>query len=98
MSMQQTSTSDHPAEEELMAYADGETSAHVVTHVEGCSTCRAQVRGYGQIQGALRRSLYRTDCPDAHTVGEYQLDLLEPEQRTRVAAHILDCDACTAEL
>src|ERR1700716_1061140 len=46
----------------------------------------------------LQRSLYRFDCPDAHTLGEYQLELLEPEQRTRVAAHASECDACRTEL
>ena len=46
----------------------------------------------------LRQSLYRFDCPDAHTLGEYELDLLEPVERTRVAAHALDCGECTSEL
>lgn len=46
----------------------------------------------------LRRVLYRFDCPDGHTLGEYQLDLLEPEQRARVAAHVAECDECHAEL
>jgi hypothetical protein len=46
----------------------------------------------------LQRSLYRFDCPDAHTLGEYQLELLEPEQRTRVAAHANECHACRTEL
>lgn len=46
----------------------------------------------------LRRALHRFDCPSAHTVGEYELDLLSPEQRTHTAAHILDCPRCTAEL
>jgi hypothetical protein len=48
--------------------------------------------------GWLQRSLYRFDCPDAHTLGEYQLDVLEPEQRTRVAAHAVECDECRTEL
>src|SRR5258708_9059590 len=48
--------------------------------------------------GWLQRSLYRFDCPDAHTLGEYQLDLLEPEHRTSVAAHAVDCDECRTEL
>jgi hypothetical protein len=46
----------------------------------------------------LQRSLYRFDCPDAHTLGEYQLELLEPEHRTRVAAHANECDGCRIEL
>ena len=81
-----------------MAYGDGEAPANVVAHVEGCSTCTAQVRSYAHIQVELRRTLFRFDCPDAHTLGEYVLDLLEPEQRQSVAAHAVDCDACSVEL
>jgi hypothetical protein len=50
------------------------------------------------MEAGLRRGLYRFDCPDAHTLGEYQLDLLEPENRRRVAAHEAECDACGVEL
>jgi hypothetical protein len=81
-----------------MAYGDGEAPASVVAHVEACSTCADQARGYAQIQVGLRRSLFRFDCPDAHTLGEYQLDLLEPEHRRSIAVHAVDCDACSVEL
>lgn len=81
-----------------MAYGDGEAPANVVAHVETCSTCADQAGSYARIQLGLRRSLFRFDCPDAHALGEYQLDLLKPEQQQRVAAHAVDCDACSAEL
>ena len=81
-----------------MAYGDGEAPASVVAHVEACPTCADQARSYAQIQVGLRRSLFRFDCPDAHTLGEYQLDLLEPEHGQRVAAHAVECDACSVEL
>jgi hypothetical protein len=51
-----------------------------------------------ELENALRSTLYRFDCPDAHTLGEYQLDLLAPEARTSVAAHAVECEACTADL
>jgi hypothetical protein len=51
-----------------------------------------------ELENAVRRSLYRFDCPDAHMLGEYQLDLLAPEARTSVAAHAVQCEPCTAEL
>ena len=54
--------------------------------------------GPEQFERELRRVLYRFDCPDAHALGEYQLDLLEPEQRTQVAAHAAECDECRADL
>ncbi len=81
-----------------MAYGDGEAPASVVAHVAGCSTCTEQVRSYTYIQVGLRRALFRFDCPDAPTLGEYQLDLLEPEHARGIAAHATDCDACSAEL
>ena len=81
-----------------MAYGDGEARASVVAHIDGCSTCTAQVGSYAHIQVELRRALYRFDCPDAHTLGEFQLDLLEPEHRRSIATHATDCDACSAEL
>ena len=46
----------------------------------------------------LRRALYRFDCPDAHTLGEYQMDLLDQTRRMQVAAHAADCDECRREL
>jgi hypothetical protein len=97
MSMQPSATS-HPTAEELMAYGDGESAAEVAAHLEGCSTCADQAQSYMNLLGGLRHSLYRFDCPDPHTLGEYQLGLLEPEQDRGVAAHAAECDACSAEL
>lgn len=51
-----------------------------------------------ELENALRSTLYRFDCPDAHTLGEYQLDLLAPEAHASVAAHAVECEACTADL
>lgn len=50
------------------------------------------------LERRLRQALYRFDCPDAHTLGEYELDVLDAVQRTRVAAHVLECEECTEEL
>jgi hypothetical protein len=97
MSMQ-ASAADHPDAEELMAYRDGEAPAHVVEHVDKCSTCAERAGGYAISQGELRRSLYRFDCPEAHALGEYELGVLDPVQRTLVAAHANECDDCRTEL
>jgi hypothetical protein len=50
------------------------------------------------LEQRLRLTLYRFDCPDAQTLGEYELDMLDPVERTRIAAHTVDCDECTADL
>jgi len=49
-------------------------------------------------EGWLARSLYRFDCPTPHSLGEYALDLLAPEERTSVAGHVTECELCQAEL
>jgi hypothetical protein len=58
----------------------------------------SQSDGSDELERELRRALYRFDCPDAHELGEYQLDLLDAEHRTSIAAHALECDECSAEL
>src|SRR5438067_11617815 len=60
--------------------------------------CTQRAAEYARTESELRRSLYRFDCPDPHTLGEFQLDLLEPEHRTRVAMHAVECDECRDEL
>jgi hypothetical protein len=54
--------------------------------------------GFAQFQQVLRRSLYRFDCPDAHTLGEYELDVVDADQRMRIATHVVECDDCRSEL
>jgi hypothetical protein len=51
-----------------------------------------------ELQRHMRETLYRFDCPSAHLLGEYQLDVIEPEQRMQVAAHLTQCDDCRIEL
>ena len=46
----------------------------------------------------LRSSLYRFDCPDAHTLGEYQIGVLDPQESMRIAGHAAQCDECQADL
>jgi hypothetical protein len=50
------------------------------------------------METSLSRLLYRFDCPDAHTLGEYVLDVLDSEERVSVASHAAGCDECMAEL
>jgi hypothetical protein len=54
--------------------------------------------GFGQFQQELRRMLYRFDCPDPQTLGDYELDVLPGEHRWRIAAHVLGCEECREEL
>jgi len=92
------SSTSHPNPDDVLAYVDGDATPAVVAHVEGCDVCAEQADALEATQAGLTRLLYRFDCPDPLTLGEYALDLLGPEQRQQTAAHTLECDACASEL
>src|SRR6185503_10081388 len=50
------------------------------------------------IQASLRQTLYRFDCPTPHALGEYELEVVAPEERLRIATHAAECDECALEL
>jgi hypothetical protein len=50
------------------------------------------------METSLSRLLYRFDCPDPHTLGEYALEVLDTEERVSVASHAAGCEECSAEL
>jgi hypothetical protein len=84
--------------EDIIAYVDGEAARAVAGHIRRCPHCTAQARELARAESTLRRVLYRFDCPQPHALGEYELDLLGPGERTAVAAHVLDCPRCAEEL
>jgi anti-sigma factor RsiW len=84
--------------EEILAYVDGEALAHVAAHLETCPACAALAEDYDHLQRRLGQALRRFDCPASQRLGDYALDLLAPEERTRVAAHVRDCPRCADEL
>lgn len=83
---------------DVMAYADGEASESVVEHVHACRHCAAEAAGLRRDSRRLTTALYRFECPPPQQLGEYALDVLEPEQRTSIAAHVLACPRCADEL
>lgn len=84
--------------EELIAFVDGEASGQVGEEIEADPTLRAAADAYARTQRHLQRYLYRFDCPSPQALGEYDLGLLVPAERTRIAAHVVVCPRCTAEL
>ena len=82
----------------LLAFLDNEASAVDADAIRACPECLTLASEYGGFQAALRQALYRVDCPSAHLVGEYGLDVLDPVQRPQVAAHLAECELCIGEL
>jgi hypothetical protein len=93
-----STTTGHPTPEELIAFVDGDTTPTVADHVLGCGICTYEVDRMSTTQVSLRQALYRFDCPEPHALGEYELDLVAPDERVRIARHTTECEACTAEL
>ncbi len=85
-------------DDDLVAYAYAEAAPAVSRHVESCPACAAAAAEYAHLQARLGRLLYRCDCPAPHTLADYHLQLLAPEERRQVAAHIRDCPACADDV
>lgn len=84
--------------EDIMAHADGQASAGFAEHIRSCPHCAAEVQGLARAQHRLQRVLSRFDCPPAQELGDYELDLISSEERTRIAAHVVQCPRCTEDL
>jgi anti-sigma factor RsiW len=83
---------------DIVAYIDGEAGLAVVEHVRECAGCAAEARAAGRVQSRLRGALRRFDCPSAHSLGEYELGVLDAEQQRLLAAHVETCPECAGEL
>ena len=86
------------APEAYIAYIDGEAAPEVAHHIAECPACAAAAAEYATAQRRLRRRLWRATCPTAQELGEYELQLLSPAERTRIAAHIVACPRCEEEV
>ena len=84
--------------EDLIAFADDEAPGPIGEAIRADLALRAAADSYAQDQRRLQERLYRFDCPSPQLLGEYDLGLLAPAERTRVAAHVVACPRCTAEV
>jgi anti-sigma factor RsiW len=85
-------------DEQLIAYIDGEADIATTEHVRNCPVCTNKARAYYIDQQALRAALYRIDCPDAQTLGEYHLGLLAPADQAAIEEHMANCSLCMADI
>ncbi|HLZ68728.1 MAG TPA: zf-HC2 domain-containing protein [Dehalococcoidia bacterium] len=85
-------------EDDIDRFVHGEASEHVAAHVERCPACGEEARDYGRLARLLRAGLFRATCPDSLVLGEYALGSLSPQERQSVAAHLVTCPHCLAEM
>jgi hypothetical protein len=76
---------------------DGLAEAKVVEHVRQCAYCRTQAEALEHWQARLKDELFRSDCPTAEQLGEYQLGLLTGARAMVMAKHIAECPHCASE-
>ena len=84
--------------EAILAVADGEANPLVEAHLATCPHCAAVAEWYARDQRRLVGALYRLDCPSSLALEDYHLGLLTPRERLAVAAHVVDCVPCGADL
>ena len=89
-----------PNDEELLRFAlDGEPlSAEAQAHIEQCESCQQRLATFQQVNDSLTSKLYRSQCPSGTQLSFYCADLLPPDDRMHIAAHILDCPLCADEV
>src|SRR5438270_4188780 len=89
-----------PNDEELLNFALDEEALPEPkrAHLEQCEVCQQRLARYKQINAHLISQVYRRLCPSGTQLSFYCADLLPAEKKTRIAAHILDCPLCAAEV
>src|SRR3989440_12023221 len=66
--------------------------------LEQCEVCQQRLARYKQVNAHLISQVYRRLCPSGTQLSFYCADLLPAVEKTRTAAHILDCPLCEAEV
>ena len=89
-----------PNDEELLSFAlDGEDLPEKArAHLEQCETCQKRLARYQQANIFLVSHLYRSQCPTGSQLSYYCAGMVSEDERMRIAAHIMDCPLCAAEV
>ncbi len=89
-----------PTDEELVAFAldDEALPEEAQSHLAQCEVCQQRLARYQQSHTWLVARLYRSQCPDGMQLSLYCGGEVSPEERQRIASHLLDCPLCMAEV
>jgi hypothetical protein len=69
-----------------------------VAHLRICQYCANRAHEFADLQGLLRKRLYRMFCPTSEELAAFHQGLLEHPQRIAISKHITDCPHCSREL
>ena len=82
----------------LLAVIDDEASVEALEHLRKCPYCASRANDFAELQGQLRRRLYRAFCPTSDELAAYQQGLLDSTHRATLASHLAICSHCRQEL
>lgn len=85
-----------PAERQLWGYLEGGRDEGLQEHLGGCQHCRERLARLALWERRMKAALRRAECPDAFTLGEYQLGLAPASEAIR--QHVARCGLCQHEL
>ncbi|HEU5103946.1 MAG TPA: hypothetical protein VFU22_33250 [Roseiflexaceae bacterium] len=81
----------------LIAAIDGEAGPDVMAHLRDCQYCAERARVFEEMQGLLRKQLFRMFCPTSDELAAYQQGLLTNDQRATITQHLKECPHCSRE-
>ena len=81
----------------LIAAIDGEAGPDVIAHLRDCPYCTARARVFEEMQGLLRRQLFRMFCPTSDELAAYQQGKLTGGRHAFVTEHLKECPHCIRE-
>jgi anti-sigma factor RsiW len=86
-------------EDQISAALDGLTDPIVQAHIAQCPSCAVRIEHAQAIEGTLKLTLNRWDCPPAQRLGEYVLALItSPTEERSIIRHLEQCAHCKAEV
>jgi hypothetical protein len=85
-------------DQQLVAYLDGAADETITDHLKRCPYCREKAQGLSRWQKRLKTRLFRTSCPPALELGEYQMGMLSGARAMAIAKHIVECPHCSREV
>lgn len=81
----------------LIAAIDGEAGPDVMAHLRDCPYCSERAHVFADMQGLLRKQLFRMFCPTSEELATYQQGSLDGDQPVRISEHLKECPHCMRE-
>ncbi|MEO7908573.1 MAG: hypothetical protein ABIV47_02875 [Roseiflexaceae bacterium] len=81
----------------LIAAIDGEAEPDVMAHLRDCPYCSERAHVFENMQGLLRKQLFRMFCPTSEELAAFQQRLLKGGQQALITEHLKECPHCTRE-